>query len=332
LGNVPLYGKMAVLRNAMAIEPEKKLRSSALALVLAGLCTTLALSQEKKGEIKYEISVKAISIAVTVQDRGGRYINDLTQKDFTVYENDKKQEITYFNYDFEAPLSLTVLLDVSGSMALQDKFAESKEALKNLLNNLLSPRDEVSLLIFADGEVEIASQFSTDKNDFLWVLDRTEAYGQTALNDAIAVSPDFANKGKNEKRALLLITDGIENDSQLSPDQAVEIARRVDIPIYTIGYKIPLSEQFLKKYKSAPALTSAGIVTTLQRFSQETGGKAFFLNDPFELNSAIREIQKELSHQYIIGYTSYKDVNNDYRRIKVLTSNKRYRVRTRQGY
>ncbi len=316
----------------MAIEPEKKFRSAVLALFLAGLCASRTLPQEKKREIKYEISVKAISIAVTVQDRGGRYINDLTQKDFTVFENDMKQEITYFKYDFAAPLSLTVLLDVSGSMALQDKLTESKEALKNMLNNLLSPRDEVSLLIFADGEVEIASQFSTDKNDFLWVLDRTEAYGQTALNDAIAVSPEFANKGKNEKRALLLITDGIENDSQLSPAEAVEIARRVDIPIYTIGYKIPLSEQFLKKYKSAPSLTSAGIVATLQRFSQETGGKAFFLNDPFEMNAAVREIQKELSHQYIIGYTSYQDGTDDYRKIRVVTSNKRFRVRTRQGY
>jgi len=301
-------------------------------LFLAGLGMIKSFSQEKKGEIQYQISVKAVSIAVTVQDKGGRYINDLAQKDFTILENDKKQEITYFKYDFEAPVSLTVLLDVSGSMALQDKLDECKDALKNLLANLLSPRDEVSLLIFADGEVEVASKFSIDKKDFLTVLEKTEAYGQTALNDAVAVSPDFANRGKNEKRALLLITDGIENDSRSSPDQASEIARRVDVPIYTIGYKIPLSEQYLAKHKRAPALTSAGIIDTLQKFSLATGGKAFFLNEPQEMNAALREIQKELSHQYILGYTSYKEANNDYRKIKVITSNKRFRVRTRQGY
>ena len=130
---------------------------------------------------------------------------------------------------------MTVLLDVSGSMALQDKLKESKEALKYLITYLVRPDDEVSMLIFADGEVEVAVNFTNNKDQILSVLEKTEAYGQTALNDAVAVSPEFANRGNNEKRALLLITDGIENDSQYSYDQAVEIARRVDIPIYTIG-------------------------------------------------------------------------------------------------
>jgi len=288
--------------------------------------------QEKKEGLSYTLSVNAVSIAVTVQDKKGRYINDLTEKDFTVYENDKKQDITYFKHDFAAPLSLTVLLDVSGSMALQDKLKESKEALKRLLTRLLSPQDEVSLLIFADGEVEVAAKFSADKSQFLAELEKTEAYGQTALNDAVAVSPEFANKGKNDKRALLLITDGIENDSRTSPDQAVEIARRVDVPLYTIGYKIPLSEQYLKTYKRDPTLTSTGIVATLEKFSQATGGKAFFINQLEDLNAAFEEIKKELGHQYMIGYTSYRDSKNEYRKIRVVTSNKKYQARTRAGY
>jgi VWFA-related protein len=297
-----------------------------------GAAFQASFPQEKKEGLAYNLSVNAISIAVTVQDKKGRYINDLTEKDFTVYENDKKQDITYFKHDFAAPLSLTVLLDVSGSMALQDKLRESKEALKRLLTRLLSPRDEVSLLIFADGEVEVAAKFSTDKSQFLAELEKTAAYGQTALNDAVAVSPEFANKGKNDKRALLLITDGIENDSRTSPDQAVEIARRVDVPLYTIGYKIPLSEQYLKTYKRDPTLTSTGIIATLEKFSQATGGKAFFINQPEEINAAFEEIKKEMGHQYMIGYTSYKDSKNEYRKIRVVTSNKKYQARTRAGY
>lgn len=185
------------------------------AVTIAG--SRLAFPQEpKKQGLAYNLSVSAISISVTVQDKKGRYINDLTEKDFTVFENDKKQTITYFMHDFAAPVSLTVLLDVSGSMALQDKISESKEALKDLVTRLLRPDDEVSLLVFAEGEVEVASRFSTDKTSFLTELAKTEAYGQTALNDAVAMSPEFANKGKYEKRALLLITDGIENDSRSS--------------------------------------------------------------------------------------------------------------------
>lgn len=290
------------------------------------------MQQTADNKIYHSVAVSAISLAVTVQGRKGRLINDLTEDDFTIYENDKKQNITYFSHDFGANLSLTILLDVSGSMVIQDKLAESKDALHYLLEHLLRPQDEVSLLIFADGEVEVARNFTTNKTDILTVLDGIDAYGQTALNDAVAVSPKFANRGKNEKRALLLITDGIENDSQYSPDQAVEISKRVDIPIYTIGYKIPLSEQYLKRYKRSPTLTSTGIVDSLEKFSEATGGKAFFINQAQELKDAFLDIKKELSHQYIIGYTSYRGDEKEFRRIEVVTSKKKYKVRAREGY
>ena len=322
------------------VTPSKQRKILPLSVILIFVFTAMinvsslsSFSQETKNKkISHTVAVSAISIAVTVQDKKGRYINDLTKEDFSIYENNEKRDLTYFNHDFKAPLSLTVLLDVSGSMAIQDKLKESKESLKYLASFLLSLDDEFSLLIFADGEVEVAMNFSNYKNYFLNVLDKTEAYGQTALNDAVTVTPEFANKGNNEKRAILLITDGIENDSQYSHFQAVEIARRVDIPIFTIGYKIPLSDQYLRKYKHSPSLTSSGIVYSLERFSRATGGKAFFLNQAEELKNALREIKKELSYQYILGYTSYRNQDNEYREIKVITSKKTYRVRTREGY
>ncbi|MGB7297512.1 MAG: VWA domain-containing protein [Candidatus Aminicenantales bacterium] len=313
-----------------------KIREKAPAVLIRLFLTAMLFSsawpQEKKTELQHQISVSAIAISVTVQDRSGKYINDLDQEDFAVYENNARQTITYFKHDFEAPVSLTVLLDVSGSMELQDKLRESKEMIRYLLTVLLTPRDEASLLIFADGEVAVAAPFSTDKGRFLSELDGTDAYGQTALNDAVAVSPGFANLGKNEKRAILLITDGIENDSRLTPDEAVEIARRIDVPIFAVGYKIPLSEQFLKEYKRSSRLTSAGIVSALERFSQAAGGRIFMVNRPSELAAAFREIKNELSHQYIIGYTSYKPLKNEYRKIRIVIPKKNYRVRTREGY
>jgi len=307
------------------------LASSLLALV--GPAAFLGRSQEtKKKELTHQISVRAISIAVTVQDRGGRYINDLTRKDFTIYENGVPCPITYFQHDFEAPVSLTVLLDVSGSMAVGNKLEESKEVLRTLLTTLLRARDEASLLIFADGEVEVAAGFSTDRTAFLAELDKVEAYGQTALNDAVAVSPEFARKGTKEKRALLLVTDGVENDSRTTPELALEIARRVDIPIYVIGYKIPRSEEYLRRHKRAPTLTPTGIIDTLERFSLATGGKPFLIDEPGAMMAAVQEIRRELSHQYILGYTSYKSEGNEYRKITVETAKKKYRVRTRAGY
>ena len=292
-----------------------------------------ALSQEQKAKpLDYDISVRAITLAVTVQEKGGKYINDLGQADFNVTENGVRQKITYFSHNSDAPYSLTILLDVSGSMAIDNKLAESKAALRDFLTALMGPRDEVSLLIFADGDVEVASRFTNERSGILAILDRTEAFGKTALYDAVAVSPEFASKGKNEKRALILLTDGIENDSRLSPEKALEIARRVDVPIYTIGYGIPLSEQLLAQYKRKSEVTPAGIIATLDRFSQATGGRAFFVNTPRELRGALFEIEREMSYQYIIGYTSYVSADNEYRRIEVTANKKKYKVRARQGY
>jgi Ca-activated chloride channel family protein len=299
---------------------------------VAAAVQSSAPQEKRKVGLEHNISVSAVTIAVTVQAPGGKYINNLRREDFTVSENGVKQKITYFKQDSGAPVSLTVLLDVSGSMALQDRLIDSRGALRSLATSILGPQDEVSLLIFADGEVEVASRFSTDKSGFLAELDKLQAYGQTALNDAVAVAPEFGNKGNCEKRALLLITDGIENDSRTTPDQAIELARRVDVPIFSVGYRVPLTEHFLKKYKRRLTLTAGGIVFSLERFSLATGGRMFIAGDSEELVAAFAEIKKEMSYQYLVGYTSYRDPGNTYRRIKVQTSKKRYKVRAREGY
>ncbi|MCX8160350.1 MAG: VWA domain-containing protein [Candidatus Saccharicenans sp.] len=279
----------------------------------------------------YNVTVNAITIAVTVQDKKGRYVNNLGEKDFIVYENGERKTINYFQHDQSAPLSLTVLLDVSGSMALEDKFEDCRRALQVLAEKILSPQDELALLVFADGEVEVAARHSVDRSAFLAALEGEQAYGKTALHDAVAVSPQYAVRARNEKRALILITDGIENDSQSSAEQALEIARRVDVPIYVIGYRIPRAEEILARHKRRSGLTALGIVETLNLFAEATGGKAFFLDDLESLLSTLYEIKKEQSHQYILGYTSYKE-DDKYRRIMVTTPGGNYRIRTRQGY
>jgi VWFA-related protein len=308
-----------------------------VAVVLACLAVLrpagpLFAQEAVKDQVAHEYVVRAITLAVTVQDSKGRFVNNLVEKDFTIYEDNKKKPITYFSHDFGSPLSLTVLLDVSGSMAFDNKLADCKAALRHLATKLLRGRDEIALLIFADGQVEVASPHSTIKDEFLRVLDKTEAYGQTALNDAVGVSPEFATRAKNEKRALLLLTDGIDNDSASTPDEALEIARRVDVPIYTIGYRIPMNEQVLQAHKRSKTLTAAGIVETLDKFSRATGGKAYFLNEPTGLDPVLQEIRNEQTHQYIIGYTSYQDTAELYRTIRVTTPNYKHKVRTRQGY
>ena len=292
-------------------------------------------AQQKKDvqppKAAYNVTVNAVTLAVTVQDRKGRYINNLEKTDFVVYENNERKEITYFQHDEQAPVSFTVLLDVSGSMALENKFEEVRQALRLLAREILSPQDELALLVFADGEVEVAARHSLERSDFLAALEKEKAYGKTALNDAVATSPQYAVRAKNEKRALILITDGIENDSVTTPEQALEIARRVEVPIYVIGYKIPRAEEILARHKRKSGLSLQSIVYTLNLFAEATGGKDFFLDNMEELLAAFYEIKKEQSHQYLIGYTSYRE-DERYRKIKVVTRKGNYRIRTRQGY
>lgn len=288
--------------------------------------------QDKPQQLRgYGVTVTSVTLAVTVTDKRGRYVKDLTEADFSVFENGVGQKITHFRHDSGAPLSLTILLDVSGSMALEDKMTDCREALKHFVSEVLRPYDEAALLIFADGDVEVASGYAEDKAGLLDVLAKTEAYGKTALNDAVAVSPEFARKGKNEKRALLLITDGIENDSQYSRSEASEIATEVEVPIYTIGYKMPLNDRLLAKHKRAPGMTPSGIVESLEHFSRATGGKAFFANNLEGLVSALKEIRAETGQQYLMSFTSYAEPE-EFRKIRVATKNPKYIVRAREGH
>lgn len=288
--------------------------------------------EAQKQDAAVDVSVIAVTIAVTVQTPGGRLVNDLEARDFAIFENNKPRPLTYFRHDAGAPVSLTLLLDVSGSMAVGNKLAETKSSLRPFLLSRLRLQDEAALLLFADGAVEVAAGHTTRKADLWSVLDKTEAYGKTALNDAVGVSPEYANKGGSEKRALILLTDGVENDSEYSPEQALEVARRVDVPIYTIGYKIPLGDEDLRALKKGANATAEGIAGNLERFSRATGGRAAFVRTPEELTEVLDGIKAELGHHYLIGYTSYKSAGDDYRHIRVTTPKKNLRVRTRMGY
>jgi len=303
--------------------------AAALLAAAAGQAWPQDKPQELHGS---EVSVTSVTIAVTVQTKRGKFVNDLERDDFTITENGVKQVLTQFKHDFLAPSSLTILLDVSGSMALLDKMQESRDALRKFLTASLRPEDETALLIFADGDVEVASGYSTERANLLKVLEKTEAYGKTALNDAVAVSPEFARRGRHDKKALLLITDGVENDSQYSPAEAAETARKIDVPIYTIGYKIPLDERLLARHTKAAGMTATGIVESLAGFSRATGGKAFFPRTPEEMDKALDEVRREMGHQYILSYTSHADASVKYRRIKVVARDKSLVVRTREGY
>ncbi len=270
--------------------------------------------------------VRLVLLPTKVEDKRGRIIQGLTASDFTLLEDFIPQRIQFVSLEADSPVSIAFLLDVSGSMRVSGKLEAAKEAIRYFVDNL-RPQDKFALIAFADEQVAWITEFTSDKERFLDRLAVQTGYGQTALNDAVAAAPGLVQAGTDGRKAIVLITDGVDNASRTSLDRAIELARRASVPIYTVGFSslprelLPLQQELATNF------------SVLTRFSDETGGSLFAVHDPDELKEAVVRIDQELRLQYLIGYSPTRTVwNGAYRRIQLETRKGRYQVHTRNGY
>ena len=269
------------------------------------------------------VRVDRVIVPAVVTDKKGRPIQGLTQKDFQLTENNVPQKIDYFHVDAGEKVSIAFLLDVSSSMRLMDKIGEAHEAILYFLTRL-GAGDRASLMIFADGEVQQLAPFGTNPQAIIHRLGAIKAYGQTALNDAIAAAPSIVDTQEGGRKAIVLITDGVDNASKLSLYEAMASARRVDVPIYAIGFAGSVETQ---------AQDAQGTnAEVLKLISEETGGNFFWINDPDEMKEAIHSVEEDLRSQYVLGYTPPQRCDGMFHRIELKSSHSRYRIRTRKGY
>jgi Ca-activated chloride channel family protein len=271
-------------------------------------------------------TVRLVLLPVNVENRRGRLVRGLTRSDFQVWEDHVRQQIEYFSVEAQEPLAVAFLLDVSGSMRQLGKLEAAKEAIAYFVESL-RPRDQFGLVCFADEQVAWVTEFTSDRERFLERLAVQEGYGQTALNDAVAETPRLVFEDDIEKKkAIVLITDGVDNVSRLSAEEAIGAAQRVNVPIYTIGFStIPRSVSGKGEL--------AYNIEVMRRYSEETGGALYVVRDPDELKEAAARIDEELRYQYLIGYyPSRKLWDGTYRTVKLETRNRRHVVRTRKGY
>jgi VWFA-related protein len=269
--------------------------------------------------------VRLVLLPTSVTDKRGRIVRGLDAKNIRLYEDQVSQEIKYFSSEAVEDISIAFMLDVSGSMRQLEKMTHAKEAIRFLVENL-RPRDRFSLICFADEQVAWVTEFTHDRERFLTRLDVQEGYGQTALYDAVAAAPALVDDEIKGRKAIILITDGVDNFSRLSSAEAIELARRVNVPIYTIGF-LSVPENMLPEDGGA-----AGLVN-LRRFSAETGGKLFAVHDPDELKEAMAYLDNQLRFQYLIGY--YPKGGGDdktFHRIQLEVDKGRLQVHTRSGY
>jgi len=278
-----------------------------------------AVSKDKDG-FRIRKEVDEVTLHASVLDPHQHSVSALRVADFQVFENDEPQRITVFSHE-DIPVSLGILVDNSGSM--RDKRAAVAKAVLNLVR-ASNPQDEVFIVNFND-EPYLDQDFTIDMGLLHEALDRVDSRGGTALYDAvIAAATHLATGARREKKVLLAVTDGEDNESNRSLEQAIRAVQDDSGPVvYTIG--ILGKEGRERRAKRA-----------LTELSTQTGGMAFFPKNLSEVDEVSQAVAHDIRNQYTIAYKpSNPQSNGGYRRIKVTAhtaGSHDLQVRTRSGY
>jgi VWFA-related protein len=274
------------------------------------------------------VAVNQILVPVLVRTRSG-YAKHLDVNDFRLLVDGRPVTIQSFDRNTEAPTSLVVLQDLSGSMGTGGKIEQSREAARYFFNHAQAG-DEFALATFASGRGQIDVPFTSDGEVLNDAVSRWRGYGTTALNDAVAWIPEISAAGHNSRRFAVVVTDGVDNASTLSPEEAREIVRAAQVPVYVLGLgsgsPYDLTPGGKKMYRYADVLN---LLTGI------TGGRYFPISHAEDLAKALASIEEDLRHQYVLGFST-REGDQVYRSLAVEVTAKglgdRVTVIFRRGY
>jgi Ca-activated chloride channel family protein len=302
-----------------------------MALLLTPLSVTSQtppIGSDQQPAFRFGLSVDMVHLGVTVVKKN-RLVTNLVESDFHVYEDGVLQEISFFSRGTDSPVDVFLLVDASGSMDMERKVANARTAAMQLIHSL-DPVDRVAVYGF-DKDVFELCPFTEDRQKAIAALEGVEAFGVTAIHDAVAKASALVEGQGFGRRAIVVITDGIDTASQLSVAQAVDAAKRVDLPVYAVRVLSPLDDPKHDAYLGKSALPRPA-EDALQRFAEETGGRLFEGSQLGVLRQISTQIREELKTQYRLGYVPRNSAHDGrFRRIEVRTK-KGAEVRTRKGY
>lgn len=273
----------------------------------------------------FRSAIDVVSLNVTVTDEAQRYITDLEQPNFLVFEDGVKQDITFFTRS-QLPVALALLLDTSASM--EDKIDTAQEAAVGFAKRLRT--QDVAQVIDFDSRATIVQTFTNDASALERAIRATAAGGSTSMYNAIYIALKEMKKIKAassddiRRQAIVVLSDGEDTSSLLPFEEVLDLAKRSETAIYTIGIR-SREPSALRGFKEAEFV--------LRQLAQETGGRSFFAANVSELPSIYSLISDELSSQYTLGYSS-KNARRDgaWRRVVVRTDRPNATARTKQGY
>jgi Ca-activated chloride channel family protein len=250
-----------------------------------------------------QVPVDLVLVSVTVTDDWNRIVTGLDKENFAVMEGNELQQVKHFSSE-DAPLSLGIIFDMSGSMS--DKIAKAREAVIEFMKTA-NPQDEFFMITFND-RPQLRADFTTSVEDVQGKLVYTVPQGRTALLDAIYMGINKMKDAHNAKKALLIISDGGDNHSRYTEREIRSMVKEADVQIYSIGV-------FTAGATQAEEVAGPGLLTDI---SDVTGGRMFTINNPNELADVATKIGIELRNQYVLGYRpSNKTKDGHWRKIKV---------------
>ena len=284
----------------------------------------LATADQDKPQV-FRAGVELVSLNVTVVDSQGRYVTDLDQTDFSVFEDGSKQDLSFFNRT-NLPIALSLLIDSSASM--EQRMDHAQEAAIGFAKKIRA--QDLAQVVDFDSRVEIKRGFTNKVDELEAAIRTTSAGGSTALHNAVYISlKELAKvKAKNpdeiRRQAIVVLSDGEDTSSLVSFEEVLELAKRSETAIYTIGLQ-PRETSALRGFREAEFV--------LRQLAQETGGRAFFAQKIEDLKDVYSQIADELSSQYSMGYAS-KNPKRDgtFRRLVVQVNRPNTTARTKRGY
>ncbi len=246
--------------------------------------------EQEDPKTRITLDVTRVQLLFTVSDKKGRFVSDLTKEDFQVFEAKKPQSIVEFTAESDLPLRLAILIDTSNS--IRDRFKFQQEAATDFVNTVIRPAEDRAAIVSFDAAPELVADLTGDVEKLTAAIRSLRAGGGTALYDAIF----FACRDKlmqdqpkfKYRRAMVILSDGDDNQSRYTRDQALEMAHKADVVIYSISTNRLGNESDGDK--------------VLKYFSEQTGGQAFFPFKAQDLAQSFENIANELRHQYNVLY------------------------------
>jgi len=292
-------------------------------LIVAGQKPVPSATPPEDATKPIAVRTDLVTLTLTVTDLYGRYVSGLSKGAFTILDNNKEQEVTFFS-DSDAPVSVGILFDVSGSMS-GEKIKKARTALQRFVASS-HPSDEYFLIAF-NNRAELLLDRTRDSDAVLQKLQLVKPARNTALYDAVYLGLERVTRGSHQKRALLIISDGQDNSSRYNFGEVRRLMKESDVVTYSIGILDGSDRGQLGMQGQA----------FLDELSSVSGGKSFYPNSAVEMDEIFERIALELRHQYSIGYTP-TDFTPDgkWRKVRVKVKPPRgmprLTVRSREGY